>query len=521
MCYTLAMQKLPIGIQFFDDLRKSGCLYVDKTEQIHTLMQTGKFIFLSRPRRFGKSLLVSTLQHIFQGDKELFTGLWIEDKIDWQPRPVLAINFNDVDYLSKNLGQGLEDLLDKLAYRNNLALTATGYKNKFQELIERLSEKQPPVLLVDEYDKAITDLLESEQKVTEHVAILKGFYSVIKATEAHCIHWALFTGVSKYGKLSLFSDLNNLTDITMDARFATLVGYTQTELEAYFPEYIDRLTVKFQASRAEVLQAIQHWYNGYSWDGVQTVYVPFSTLLFFELQTFENHWFSTGSPSFLFKLLRQNQMPAYLLEKLSGDNTLLDSADVNNINVISLLFQTGYLTIKKVYPALSGTTYDLGYPNHEVTQSFQRYLLVDYLKRESSYLSTRLISGLKEALEAQNLPGFIEILKAVFAGIPHTLFLPDEAYYHSVIYLVLKLLGFSILAEPLTNQGRLDALLELPDKIYILEYKMSSATAALNQIKKKQYDQPYRASGKQIILLGIAFDKEKRTIRQWKSEPKP
>jgi Predicted AAA-ATPase len=206
------MQKLPIGFQFFDDLRKSGCLYVDKTEQIHTLTQTGKFIFLSRPRRFGKSLLVSTLQHIFQGNRELFKGLWIEDRIDWQPRPVLTINFNDLNYLTMSLDKALEELMDKLAHRNKLSLKADDFKGKFQELIERLSEKQPLVLLVDEYDKAITDLLENEQKVTEHVAILKGFYSVIKATEATCIHWALFTGVSKYGKLSLFSDLNNLTD---------------------------------------------------------------------------------------------------------------------------------------------------------------------------------------------------------------------------------------------------------------------------------------------------------------------
>lgn len=513
------MQKLPIGIQYFTRLREQNCVYVDKTEQIHSLLNAGTFLFLSRPRRFGKSLLISTLQQIFLGNKSLFQGLWIEDKIDWQPRPVIVINFNDLNYRSMSLEQALDELMDKLASENKLSLTADDYKGKFQELIVRLSEEQRLVLLIDEYDKPITDLLENEQKVAEHVTTLKNFYSVLKATASEHIHFSLLTGVSKYGKISVFSDLNNLIDITTDQRFATLLGYTQTELEHYFADYIDRLAATFQLSRAEMLHWIQFWYNGYSWDGVQRVYVPFSTMVFLERQTFENHWFSTATPSFLIKLLRQKQLPAYALERLSGDNTLLDNADVNNINVISLLFQTGYLTVKASHRSVRGQRYDLDYPNHEVAYAFQQYLLADYLKTDTTQISTTLFTQLEEALNTQDIPLFITILNTVFAGIPHTLFLVDEAYYHSIVYLVLKLLGFAILAEPLTSQGRIDALLDLPDKIYILEFKMSSAKAALNQIKKKRYDQPYRASGKAIILIGIAFDKEKRAIGDWKSDP--
>lgn len=513
------MQKLPIGIQFFDSLREGNFLYVDKTEQIHRLINTGTFVFLSRPRRFGKSLLVSTLQHLFQGHKQLFQGLWIEDKIDWQPRPVLVINFNDLNYRSMSLEQALTEQMDLLAAQHGLSLNATDYKGKFQELIVRLSEEQKIVLLIDEYDRAITDLLEDEQKVAEHVTVLKNFYSVLKTTAANHLHWTFLTGVSKYGKLSLFSDLNNLLDITLDARFAALVGYTQEELERSFPERIDGLAERYAVSRAEILEAIRFWYNGYSWDGVQRLYVPFSTLVFFELQTFENHWFATGTPSFLIKLLRQKQLPAYALERMRGDNTLLDSADVNNINVISLLFQTGYITIKQAHPSLRGQRYDLGYPNYEVAQAFQQYLLAEFINVSTSQIGVFLLADLREALEAQNIERFATILNAIFAGIPYTLFLPEEAYYHSIVYLILKLLGFSILAEPLSSQGRTDAVIELTDRIYILEFKMSTALIALDQIKARGYDQPYRASGKPIVLIGIAFDKERRMIGDWKSEP--
>lgn len=514
----MTLPKLPIGIQSFIRLREDGYLYVDKTQHIHDLMDAGPFLFLARPRRFGKSLLITTLREIFQGNQALFQGLWIADQIDWQPRPVILINFNALNYRDKSLAQALAEHMDELARGHELTLTATDYKGKFRELIERLSGRGEVVLLVDEYDKPITDLLENDEKVQAHIDILKNFYAVLKGPEADHLHFTLLTGVSKYGKISIFSDLNNLLDITLDARFATLLGYTQEELENYFAGYLDQLTVRYKSSRAALLEQIKFWYNGYSWDGERRLYVPFSTMTFLTQQTFDNHWFATATPTFLIKLLHRQQIPAYMLEEITADNKLLDSADVNRINAYALLFQTGYLTIKRIDSSPAGRVYELGYPNYEVAQAFQYHLLADYLATEHDLTSATLLTNLRKALGTQNVAGFIAILQAVFATIPHHLFLPQEAYYHSIVYLILNLLGFHVYAERLTNLGRMDAVLETPDTVYILEFKMTTAEAAIQQIRTKRYAQSYQGHGKTIILLGIAFDPEKRNIADWATE---
>lgn len=512
------MQKLPIGEQYFVRLRERNLLYVDKTAQIYMLMNVGTYVFLSRPRRFGKSLLTTTLKEIYRGNRVLFQGLWIEDQIDWQPRPVILLNFNALSYQTQSLAQSLTIHMDELAHEYGFTLAANGYKEKFRELIRRLAENGKVALLIDEYDKPITDLLENEQKVQEHVATLKDFCSVLKSPEAEQLHFTLITGVSKYGKLSIFSDLNNLLDVTLDPRFATLLGYTQEELERYFGAYIDRLVARYTVSRAEILAQITFWYDGYSWDGRSRVYVPFSTLIFLEQQQFANHWFSTGTPTFLIKLLRRHQIPAYELDSLTADNALLESADVNNLSVLSLLFQTGCLTIKRVHESFLGESYDLGYPNHEVAQAFQQHLLADYLSLNPDRISTAILRNLHRALTEQNVEGFITIFRSVFADIPSHLFLPREAYYHSVVYLLLRLLDFTVQAEKVTNLGRIDAILELANTVYILEFKMTTGDEALQQIHDKQYAQSFLGSGKTIILLGIAFDKEQRNITDWKEE---
>ncbi|MBI3957905.1 MAG: ATP-binding protein [Chloroflexi bacterium] len=520
------MQKLPIGVQSFASLRQENYLYVDKTQLIYELSNVAKFVFLARPRRFGKSLLTTTLQEIYRGNKALFQGLWIEDKIDWQPRPVVLINFNDLDYRSRTLESALTNYMDELGALHGIVLTTAHYKDKFRELIVRLSVEQKVVLLIDEYDKPITDLLENDEKVQEHVAALKNFYSVLKSTAAENLHFTLLTGVSKYGKISIFSDLNNLLDITLDRRFATLLGYTQAELEHYFSEHIDRLAETYAMSRPGMLALIAHWYNGYSWDGIHTVYVPFSTLVFLEQQTFANYWFSTATPTFLIQLLRKEEIPAYELERVGGGAALVESADVNHINIHSLLFQTGYLTVKQVRRGVSGQAqFILGYPNFEVAHAFQQYLLADYLDKPVDRLASTILLRMEDALRSQNIEAFIGVLKSVFASIPYTLFLPQEAYYHSLVYLLLKLLGFTIHAEPLTNLGRIDAVLDLPEAVYIIEFKAQSsqenAQTALQQIRDKQYDLPYRNQNKPILLLGIAFDPASRNITDWMIERKP
>lgn len=520
------MQSLPIGEQEFVNLRQRNNIYVDKTELIAQVMNAGRFLFLSRPRRFGKSLLITTLVEIYRGNRELFQGLWIEDQIEWQPHPVIVLNFNSIDFREQPLGDAIAEYLDRVAAQYQLILHSEHYKSKFQELIVTLNtqhvERGYPsdrvVLLVDEYDKPITDLLEDHEKVKEHVEVLKNFYSVLKADEAKCLYQVFLTGVSKYGKISIFSDLNNLLDLTLDPRFTTLLGYTQAELETYFPDYLDQLTRKFQVDRAVLLEQIRIWYDGYSWDGENRVYVPFSTLVFLTQQRFANHWFATATPSFLIRLLRQNQVPAYTLDSINTDETLLDNADTRDLNVISLLFQTGYLTVKSVERSLWGEEYRLGYPNREVADAFQQHLLTDYLQTSSNQLRTAFLTDMERALRAHDVNTFIVYLQSVFAGIPYTLFLEEEAYYHSVVYLVLRLLDFQITLERLTNLGRIDAVLELPDVVYILEFKMTTAKVAMQQIRDRGYAKSYQGTNKSIVLIGIAFDKKKRNIDDWQSE---
>lgn len=529
------MKSLPIGIQHFSVLRERDDIYVDKTRQIYDLMNAGAYLFLSRPRRFGKSLLVTTMREIFSGNRDLFRGLWIEDKIDWETRPVIVINFNDVNFKSMGLEQALTEYMDRVASDLNVSLGARDYKAKFQELIATLSVEKRVAILIDEYDKPITDLLGDHEAVKENISILKNFYSVLKSSESQHIHFAFLTGVSKYGKIAVFSDLNNLIDMTVDRTTATLLGITQDELEFYFDEYIDRLCKRHNRTRDDILAEIKHWYNGYSWDGENRVYVPFSTLVFFQQQTFANHWYSTATPTFLVELLREQKIPAYNLERVGGDSTLLDSADINSVNIYSLLFQTGYLTIKSTRHSHLGQLYILGYPNYEVEMSFQRNLLSDYIHKPVDQLNHDILLDLEQILHEQNIEGFIEKLQAVFADIPHQIHLPHEAYYHSLAYLILSLAGFEIMAERSTNLGRLDAVLELTDVVYIVEFKFdkeadgandskvspdkpSLASKAVQQIKDKGYDVPYRGSGKEIILLGIVAGQESRNIIDWIQE---
>ncbi|MEM7129827.1 MAG: AAA family ATPase [Chloroflexota bacterium] len=517
------MQRLPIGEQHFGLLRESNQIYIDKTKKIHELMNVGRFVFLARPRRFGKSLLTTTLQAIYQGKQELFNGLWIEDKIDWKPSPVILLNFNDINYLDRPLTVALEEYIDRLAERSDVTLRSSDYKSKFQEFIVKLSVEKRIVLIIDEYDKPITDFLGEDDKVKENIRTLKSFYSVLKSTDASHLHFTFITGVSKYGKISIFSDLNNLLDMTTDARFGTLLGITQQELETYFPDYLERLAKRFDVDHETLLKTIAHWYNGYSWDGVESVYVPFSTLVFLEKQTFENHWFSTGTPTFLIKLLRQNKFPAYKLEDVTADDTLLDQMEIDDVSIESLLFQTGYLTIKEVRSSLGYLRYKLGYPNYEVAQSFRKHLLADYLDVGAGSIGRQLLFDFEDALNALDMDAFIMLLKSMFSRIPNTLFLPQEAYYHSIVYLLLELLGFDIDPEKLTNIGRIDAVLET-DETVIMEFKMSHvddedpADVALTQIQDKQYALPYATKDKRIIALGVVFDYESRNVVDWDVE---
>jgi hypothetical protein len=296
--YLAGMQKLPIGIQDFRALREGGYLYIDKTELIYQLAKTGKYYFLSRPRRFGKSLLVSTLKALFSGEKDLFEGLWIEDKWDWEKKnPVIHLSFSQLDYKKDSLENALLAWLDKEAERHGLSLSGKTIKQKFTEFIPLLAEQGKVVFLVDEYDKPIIDFIESLEGVNENREVLRSLYSGIKDLDPY-FSFVFLTGVSKFSKVSIFSDLNNLGDITLDATFNALCGYTQQELEASFSDHFQAISKKMEVSVTDLLEKVREWYNGYNWTGEDRLYNPFSILNFVRKGQFQNFWFSTGTPTF-------------------------------------------------------------------------------------------------------------------------------------------------------------------------------------------------------------------------------
>ena len=361
------MYKLPVGLQSFQVIRTGGYLYVDKTALLHRLVTEGKYYFLSRPRRFGKSLTVSTLAELFRGQRDLFTGLWIDDQWDWtQTNPIIHLSLNSLGYKEIGLEKALALRLNKIAAQYGFSLQSEANSLRFQELIEQLHRSfGPAVVLIDEYDKPIIDYLDDLPRAEHHRDLLKSFYSVLKDADPH-LRLVLLTGVSKFSQVSIFSELNNLADLTLHPEYATLLGYTQAELEHYFAERLSELAPHFGGKDA-LLHRIKEWYNGYSWDGVNYVYNPFSVLSFFSQKQFRNFWFETGTPTFLVKLL--NREHAYQLEDIRASAAVFSSFELRRIDPKALLFQTGYITIRSVD---EDQTYTLSYPNKEVRDSLLR-----------------------------------------------------------------------------------------------------------------------------------------------------
>ena len=508
------MQKLPIGLQNFQELRTGDYLYVDKTPVLRQLVETGKYYFLSRPRRFGKSLLVSTLSELFQGNQALFEGLWIHDQWDWtQKNPVIHLSLNSIGYKEIGLEKALALRLEKIAASYGLTLQMESNALRLQELIEQLAESFGKVaVLIDEYDKPIIDYLDDLPQAEHHRDLLKSFYSVLKDADPY-LRLVLLTGVSKFSRVSIFSELNNLLDLTLHPDYATMLGYTQSELEHYFEERINEISPRF-GGRESLLQRIKEWYNGYTWDGEHYVYNPFSILSFFSQKQFRNFWFETGTPTFLVKLLNRTQQ--YDLENMRASAAVFSSFELDRIDPKALLFQTGYITIKSVD---ENQTYTLSYPNKEVRDSLLQYLLAEYTQ---SYPSDTPIhtQQMKDALQADDLEGFAEALNRLFASIPYQIFIADkEAYYHSVTYLALSLMGSYIQAELSQARGRPDAVVHTEKVIYVMEFKLDqSAEEALAQIKAKGYAQPYFQPGKTVKAIGIRFSSERKQVDAWVEE---
>ncbi len=520
------MKKFPIGIQTFRDLIQGEYLYIDKTEQLYNLMMDGgKYYFISRPRRFGKSLMISTLNEIFSGNKDLFEGLWIHDRIDWPPYPVIHLDFTLLNYqTSERLEESLGRLLDDIAASYGIQLDQDRYYNeKFKQLIDKLASAHngKVVVLVDEYDKPIIDKIEIEHQAMVHRDILNGFYAIIKAMDRY-IHFALITGVSKFSRVSVFSGLNNLRDITLSEDFSSIMGYTQEELTHYFHPHIDTLAKKLHLQEKELYANIKTWYNGYSWDGKNFLYNPHSILNLFKEQKFDNYWFTSATPTFLVKLIRATQFPFESFDRYETDHSVFESFDVDRINIASLLFQSGYLTIKEILPvSVTSRMYYFSYPNAEVKESFIKHLLSQFSGKLPNEVGS-LAFQINRHIQAGDIEGFVNIVKSLFASIPYNIFeTANESYYHSLMYLILTLAGINIQAEVQTNIGRTDAIIETNDTIYIVEFKIGTAQAALNQIEEKKYFEKHLSSPKTIKLLGIGFDPTLRNIGDHKLKAHP
>jgi hypothetical protein len=476
------------------------------------MIANGRIYFLSRPRRFGKSLLISTLDALFRGQKELFEGLYIYDKWDWtQQYPVIRLDFggrsNDTPEALKS---SLYSFVNEMAENYSIILKSPELSDRFGELIKRLhtTTGQQVVVLVDEYDKPITDHLSNPETIDANKKILHGFYQVLKAVDEH-IRFIFLTGVSKFSGVSVFSALNNLRDITLSNDYVTLCGYTQQELEHYFTEYIDDVALHLEKSREDLLDGIRIRYNGYSWNGQLSVYNPFSTLLFFAEKEFGNYWFKTGTPTFLIDLLKKRNQLEPVLTPIIANESAFDSYNPAGIGEIPLLFQTGYLTIKHRKRIGDEIQYTLEMPNAEVRNAFLNYLLSAYCAYPVEQIYP-LIFKMQQQVRDGDTTGLEQNLRMLFAYIPYELHIKNEAYYHSMLLLFMRMLGFDIQGQIMTNIGRIDAVWQQPELTVIAEVKYHAKKKAsrlldeaMAQIHDRRYYEMYL--DRKVMLMGVAF----------------
>ncbi|MGE5339954.1 MAG: AAA family ATPase [Candidatus Omnitrophota bacterium] len=507
----LKRKSLPISIASFSKLINEGFIYVDKTQYIYNLVVKGGAYFLSRPRRFGKSLLISILKEIGQGNRELFHDYWIYDRIPWEKYPVIHLDFLQVDHKKLGLDKALTNALNRIAGEFGIRIQGDSIAEKFADLIHQLGKEKPVIVLIDEYDKPLTDHVDNLEKAEENRETLKGFYAVLKSQEEY-IRLLFMTGVSRFNRLSIFSDLNHLMDLTFHPGYVKLLGYTEEEIKANFDSYIEKYIDTVPGySREELFKKLKENYNGYSWDGETFVYNPVSVINFFEHQEFRDFWFATGTPTFLAKLVKLKGIDIRAWESLTVNEQFFNKFDITSIDTDLLLFQTGYLTIKKH----EGDTYTLSYPNREVENAFLFNLLEEFSGQRQA-LSSSLILDIVKSLQENDLKDFIAKMQVFLAAIPYPLVVGEvEKYYHLVFYLVLKLCMEKVNPEHFSNRGRADVVLETDKYIYIMEFKMHSAQKALKQINDRAYYEQFLGQPKRLILVGIGFSAEKRNIADY------
>ena len=507
----------PIGIQSFEELRKGGYYYVDKTEQIYRLVKTGKYYFLSRPRRFGKSLLISTLEAYFFGRQDLFQGLAMEQlEKDWTVYPILHLDLNSQKY---DTPESLENILnDALCGWEKLYGAEASERSlslRFKGVIERAAKKsgQNVVVLVDEYDKPLLQAIGDSALQAEFRATLKAFYGVLKSCDAS-IRFALLTGVTKFSKVSVFSDLNNLEDISLDRVYASICGITEQELLTGFADDIRRLGEIHTMTEDEVFHKLKEWYDGYHF-GAQSpdIYNPFSLLNVMKKQEFGSYWFDTGTPTFLVELLKESR---YNLNRLTNEMAMADSLggiDSMRTNPVPILYQSGYLTVKGYDKEFQ--IYYLGFPNKEVEEGFTKFLLPWYAHLASGNPAFELTSFVQDVREG-NIDSFMQRLQSFFADTPYELVRDLELHYQNVLFIVFKLLGFYTRAEYHTSKGRIDLTVQTDRYIYVMEFKLEgTAEDALRQIEEKQYAQPFQSDSRQLYKVGVNFSAQARNIEKW------
>lgn len=506
----------PIGIQNFESLRKDGYLYVDKTALIYQLAKRGRYYFLSRPRRFGKSLLISTLEAYFQGKRELFQGLAMEElEKEWLQHPILHLDLNIEKYDSiESLGNILNNALTRWEKIYGDEPSEASFSLRFAGIIRRAHELtgQRVVILVDEYDKPMLQAINNEELQREFRNTLKPFYGALKTMDGD-IKFALLTGVTKLGKVSVFSDLNNLNDISMDKQYVSLCGMTEEEIHRYFEDDLRRLATAQDMTYEETCTRLKEAYDGYHFrQNSEGIYNPFSVLNTFAKQEFGSYWFETGTPTYLVELLKQNH---YNLEQMSHEET--NSEVLNSIyadeSPIPVIYQSGYLTIKD-YDGEFGN-YILGFPNREVEEGFIKFLMPFYTNVNKVESPFEIQQFVKEIRTGQP-DAFLRRLQSFFADTPYELIRDLEVHYQNVLFIVFRLVGFYVKAEYHTSEGRVDLVLQTDRYIYVMEFKLEgSAEEALQQIETKHYARPFEADSRQLFKIGINFDNNTRNIERW------
>ena len=512
------MQNLPIGMQSFEAVRKANYLYVDKTKHLERLVTTNKYYFLSRPRRFGKSLFLSTLKAYFLGKKELFKGLYIETvEKDWKEYPVLYLDLNSGIYDSE------ERLLNNLNYHLSEWEEQYNIQTKFVNPEDRLSNiiktavKQTGkqvVVLVDEYDKPLLQTIDNEELHDKFKGILKGVYSVLKSCDEY-IRFGFLTGVTKFSKISLFSDLNNLKDISLDENYTDICGITEEEIKTNFKEHLQAFAEKEETTSEDILSQLKAMYDGYhfSKDIKTDIYNPFSLLNSLTDFDFRNYWYQTGTPTFLIKLLQEND---YDLKDLSEGNITardLTSKESMLSAPVALFYQSGYLTIKDYDKELQ--EYTLGYPNKEVEQSFLEFLLPRYVHTIDDKSASYLSKFIKD-LRAGRIEDSLEKMKVFFAGIPYDIIKDTENYYQTILFLICRLVGFYSQAEYRTSRGRMDMVIKTKDYVYVFEFKFDkSAKEALEQIDSKDYPLAFQQDERKLYKVGVNFSSQTKNIDEY------